>query len=103
MTTSEIRTQDLWEMESAQMWEEQFAPTQPIEKMSNEDRIDAYAPLTVAMSSIERVLDNIGESWKIVEDTPQGDHLSSIYDRMSDFYFELKEVSREIWRYGDNG
>lgn len=98
MTMSEIRTQDMWEQESAQMWEEQSAPTQPIEMLSNEKRIDAFAPLCVARSSIQRVLENIGEAWKVVENTPQGDKLSSLYNQLNDFYFDLKDVEREIWR-----
>ena len=97
MTVAEVRTQEMYEQESARMWEDQN-PTQPIEKLSNETRIDAFASVNVAREAIPHVLDFIGDAWKIIENTPQGDKLGSLYDRLNDFYYELKEVEGEIWR-----
>lgn len=98
MTVAEVRTQEMWEQESEQMWEDQY-PTQPIEMLSNEKRIDAFAKLHVAREEFrDNFLELIGEAGKLVEDTPQGDKLWSLYDQLNDLLYELKDVEREIWR-----
>lgn len=98
MTVAEVRTQEMWEQESAQMWEDQN-PTQPIEMLSDETRVNAFSKLNVARFEMSgNVMNLIGEAWKIVEDTPQGDKLGSLYDQLNDLCYALKDVEREIWR-----
>lgn len=97
MTVAEVRTQEMWEQESAQMWEDQN-PTQPIELLSNEQRIDAYAHIISATSLFDHELDFLLKAKKIVEDTPQGDKLGSICSQFEDLLVDLRIVGNEIWK-----
>ena len=102
MTLAEIRTQEMWERESEQMWEHEN-PTQPIEMLSDATRINAWAVLHCAREEYQdNFLEQLGKAVRMIEDTPQGDKLWSLYDQLNDLLYELKDVEKEIWRCGLN-
>ena len=80
-------------------WEAQNQPiAKPIETLKTTTRISSYASINTAMYLLKLALDDIGEGQEKVKNTPQGDKLAGMYDQLSDFIYDLKEVEREVWR-----
>ena len=81
-------------------WEAQNPPelAKPIEMLKSTVRISSYASINTARYLLKLALDDIGEGQEKVKNTPQGDKLAGLYDQLSDFIYDLKEVEREVWR-----
>lgn len=88
----------MWETESAKIWEALNAePVSATQKLDGKKRRIACGMIEMMLHmDMAPALEWIAQAYNEVENTPAGDRLAMIYDRMSDIKTDLRCIAAEI-------
>ena len=90
------------EQEVMKMWEQQEQSAQPLDKVSKDTVLNAWAGLTVARENhFDPLIEKIAKVAEMVMDTPESDRLISICNQLEDLesdYRKLEDELNENWR-----
>ena len=94
MTTNEIRTQELYEMECARIWE-QINMADP-----NENKlIEAAHSLNIAIEHLNTAVDWVADAAQELSGTTMEDRVMSLVQDIEDIICDLKEMQKR-WKRG---
>lgn len=85
------------EAECARAWDEQQVIVIELQKLTQEQKINADASAQLAIDNFNRGLDWLSETIDRVKGTADEDKLASLYDQFSDLRYEVSQIRKE-WK-----
>lgn len=90
------------EQEISRVWEGLNAvPSLPLDNIDRKKVVGAWSALHMAHGCFEELLNRVGRSAELINNTPESDKLTSLSDQLTDLLMTLNELEQRLhenWR-----